>query len=321
MSDCSEKGVVMVTATSKRKKELHFGDKLFSCVVYAILFFAAFICVYPIWFTIISSISDATAVYNGDVRWLPSMLTIEAYQMVLQNNAIWVGYLNTIFYTVVGTMFNLFLTIPSAYALSKKRMFGHGFLTTLFIIPMYFGGGLIPTYILMKNLLLLDTRWIMVICAGLSIYNMIVTRTYFQNSVPESLYEAARIDGSSEIGIFFRIAVPLSMPVIAVIALYYASSHWNGYFNAMIYLTNNDLKPLQLVLQRILIYSESAYDQIAASGEDVSAEHMQQLLHQAHLATTMKYALVFIASAPMLAIYPFVQKYFVKGVMIGSVKG
>ena len=223
-------------------------------------------------------------------------------------------------YTVFGTLFNLLLTIPAAYAMSKKRMLGRGFLSTLFLIPMYVGGGMIPTYILMSNLKLLDTRWILVISGGLSIYNMIVTRTYFQTSIPESLYEAARIDGSSELGIFFRIAIPLSMPVIAVIALYYASGHWNGYFNAMIYLTRNDLKPLQLVLRRILINSESAYDQAAAM-EDADAEYLKFLMHQAHLAVTMKYSLVFIASAPMLCIYPFVQKFFVKGVMIGSVKG
>ncbi|MBQ3080155.1 MAG: carbohydrate ABC transporter permease [Clostridia bacterium] len=311
----------MAQTVIKRRKEIHLGEKTFMFFIYAGLFLAAFICVYPIWFTIISSISDATAVYNGDVRWVPSMMTIEAYQKVFQNKDVWMGYVNTIFYTVLGTIFNLLLTIPSAYALSKKRMLGHGFLTTLYIIPMYVGGGLIPTYILMKNLNLLDTRWILVVSGGLSIYNMIVTRTYFQTSVPESLYEAARIDGSSEIGIFVRIAIPLSMPVIAVIALYYASGHWNSYFNAMIYLTDNNLKPLQLVLQRILIYSQSAYDQVSASGADVDAEYMNELLHQAHLAVTMKYALVFIASAPMLAIYPFVQKYFVKGVMIGSVKG
>jgi len=310
----------MITA-GKRKKEIYWGDRIFDIIVYAILIFAAFICIYPIWFTIISSVSDATDVYNGGVRWLPKNFTIEAYQMVMQNDDIWMGYANTILYTVAGTLFNLFLTIPCAYAMSKKQMFGHGLFTTLFIIPMYFGGGLIPTYILMKSLGLLDTRWILIISGGLSIYNMIVTRTYFQNSVPESLYEAARIDGCSEIGIFVKIAVPLSMPVIAVIALYYASAHWNGYFSAMIYLTNNDYKPLQLVLRRILIQSEAAYDQVAASGQDVDADYMKELLRQAHLALTMKYSLVFIASAPMLVIYPFVQKYFVKGVMIGSVKG
>lgn len=303
-----------------RQKKLHIGEKLFTFVLYFLLFFAAFICVYPIWFTIISSISDADDVYSGLVRWLPMKPNLESYALVFHNQEIWMGYLNTIFYTVFGTLFNLLLTIPAAYAMSKKRMLGRGFLSTLFLIPMYVGGGMIPTYILMTNLKLLDTRWILVISGGLSIYNMIVTRTYFQTSIPESLYEAARIDGSSELGIFFRIAIPLSMPVIAVIALYYASGHWNGYFNAMIYLTRNDLKPLQLVLRRILINSESAYDQAAAM-EDADAEYLKFLMHQAHLAVTMKYSLVFIASAPMLCIYPFVQKFFVKGVMIGSVKG
>ena len=304
----------------KAEKKLHLGDSIFTFFLYFLLFFAAFICIYPIWFTIISSVSDADAVYNGSVRWLPVKPNFESYALVFQNNEIWLGYLNTIIYTVLGTLFNLILTVPAAYALSKKKMLGRGFLSTVFLIPMYVGGGMIPTYILMRNLQLLDTRWIMIISGGLSIYNMIVTRTYFQTSIPESLYEAASMDGSSELGTFFRIAIPLSMPVIAVIALYYASGHWNGYFNAMIYLTKNELKPLQLILRRILINSESAYDQAAAM-EDADAEYLEFLLHQAHLAATMKYSLVFIASAPMLCIYPFVQKYFVKGVMIGSVKG
>ena len=305
-----------------RTKEFHLGEKLFTFFLYFFLLLAAFICLYPLWFTVISSISDADAVYTGQVRWIPQAITMEAYSLVFRNNEIWTGYLNTIIYTVAGTAFNLFLTIPAAYAMSKKRMLGHGILTTVYLIPMYFGGGLIPTYILMNSLGLLDTRWILIINGGLSIYNMIVTRTYFQSSIPESLYEAASIDGSTEIGTFFRIAIPLSMPVIAVIALYYASGHWNSYFDAMIYLTKNDLKPLQLVLRRILIESQAAYDKVTAAGEmDVDADYLKNLLHQAHLAVTMKYSLVFIASAPMLAIYPFVQKYFVKGVMIGSVKG
>ena len=311
---------VKTSVKTNGSREYGKGERLFMGIVYALLIFGAFICVYPIWFTIISSISDADVVYNGTVRWLPARLTTEAYSLVFTNQDIWMGYLNTIIYTFFGTLFDLVLTIPCAYALSKKQMLGHGLLTTIFIIPMYVGGGLIPTYILVKGLGLLDTRVILIILGGLSIYNMIVTRTYFSGSIPESLYEAARIDGDSEIGIFFRIALPLSMPVVAVIALYYASGHWNGYFNAMIYITDNKLKPLQIVLRRILIESQSAYDK-ATLQEDVDAEYLAKLLHEAHLAVTMKYALVFIASAPMLILYPFVQKYFVKGVMIGSVKG
>ena len=180
-----------------KTKEFHLGEKLFSFFLYFFLILAAFICLYPLWFTVISSISDADAVYNGQVRWIPQAITMEAYTLIFRNNEIWTGYLNTIIYTVAGTAFNLFLTIPAAYALSKKRMLGHGILTTIYLIPMYVGGGLIPTYILMNSLGLLDTRWILIISGGLSIYNMIVTRTYFQASIPESLYEAASIDGST----------------------------------------------------------------------------------------------------------------------------
>ena len=293
---------------------------VFDTIVNLVMIFTLLVCFLPFVYMAALSFSSSKAIINNQVLFWPVGFNLDAYKQIFTYPNFFRAYGNTIFYTVFGTLFNLLLTIPAAYAMSKKRMLGRGFLSTLFLIPMYVGGGMIPTYILMTNLKLLDTRWILVISGGLSIYNMIVTRTYFQTSIPESLYEAARIDGSSELGIFFRIAIPLSMPVIAVIALYYASGHWNGYFNAMIYLTRNDLKPLQLVLRRILINSESAYDQAAAM-EDADAEYLKFLIHQAHLAVTMKYSLVFIASAPMLCIYPFVQKFFVKGVMIGSIKG
>ena len=191
---------------------------------------------------------------------------------------------------------------------------------TLFIITMYFGGGMIPTYILFQKLNLINTPWIMIINGGLSVYNVVVTRTYFQNNIPESLFEAARIDGASEFRIFLKLVLPLSASILAVITLYYAVGHWSSYFSAMIYITDMDLHPLQVVLRRILILNESAY-QDALLSADATAEMLQSAEKQAHLATTMKYALVFIASAPVLAIYPFIQKYFVKGMMIGSLKG
>ena len=310
----------MAHIVNKHELRGSLGENVFSAIVYILLLFAVFICLYPLWFTVISSFSDADAVYSGGVRWLPRQITGEAYQLVFTNDDVWRGYANSIFYTFFGTLFNLFLTVPAAYALSKKSMLGHGLLTTVFLIPMYLSGGLIPGYLLLKNLGVLDTRLVLIIVSGLSIYNMIVTRTYFSSSIPDSLYEAARIDGASEIRIFAIIALPLSMPVVAVIGLYYASAHWNSYFDAMIYLTDNSLKPLQSVLQRILINSQSAYEQAAIAG-DADDAYLQKLLHQAHLAVTMKYSLVFIASAPMLILYPFIQKYFVKGVMVGSVKG
>ena len=304
----------------KRKKWASYslGDKIFLIITYALLLLIAFVCLYPMYFTIIASFSDAYAVYRGDIAWWPVKFTTEAYELVFTNRMIWRGYANSIFYTVAGTLFNLFLTIPTAYALSKKRMYGRSVLMTLFIITMYFGGGMIPTYMLFKNLNLINTRWILILNGGLSVYNVVVTRTYFQNNIPESLFEAARIDGSSEFGIFFKIVIPLSAPIIAVIALYYAVGHWSSYFSAMIYISNVDLQPLQVVLRKILILNETAFEDAMASG---NVEAIENAAKQAYLAVTMKYSLVFIASAPMLIIYPFVQKFFVKGIMVGSLKG
>ena len=296
-----------------------WGDRIFLTVVYGTLILITLICFYPLYYTVIASVSDAYDLYRGKVSILPSGFTLEAYQMVLQNDDIWRGYANTIFYTVTGTLFNLFLTIPAAYALSKKRMLGRGFLMTVFLITMYFGGGMIPTYIMMDKLELINTRWILIISGGISVYNTIVTRTFFQNNIPETLYEAARIDGANEFRVFGQLALPLSKPIIAVMTLYYAVSHWNSYFNALIYVQDQDKHPLQMVLRKILILNEQAFT--AALESDLDTSILLDLAHKAYLATTMKYALVFIASAPMLILYPFIQKHFVKGIMVGSVKG
>ncbi len=294
------------------------GDKIFLFIVYAVILLIVCLCLYPLYLTVIASISDPYDVYRGRVNLLPHGFTLDAYKLVFTNKAIWRGYGNTILYTVVGTMFNLFLTIPSAYALSKKRMYGRGVLSTIFLITMYFGGGMVPTYILFKNLGLINTRLILMINGGVSVYNVIVTRTYFQSNIPETLFEAARIDGANEFLVFFKLVIPLSAPIIAVITLYYAVGHWGSYFSAMIYTYDQSLQPLQLVLRKILILNESAYTDAMGSGD---AELIADAAKRAYTALTMKYALVFIASAPMLVAYPFVQKYFVKGVMVGSLKG
>ena len=304
----------------KRKKWKYYsaGDKIFLIIVYLLLFLIAFLCLYPLYFTVIASVSDPASVFSGKVSWFPYQFSLKSYELVFRNTAIWRGYANSVFYTVVGTIFNLVLTIPAAYALSKKEMFGRSVLMFVFVFTMYFGGGLIPTYLLFKSLNLINTRWILILNGGVSVYNIIVTRTYFQNNIPESLPEAARIDGASEIGIFFRIALPLSTPIIAVITLYYAVAHWSSYFPAMIYTSNVQLQPLQLVLRNILIMNQTIILDAIEGGDEALINDMEQ---RAYIVLTMKYALVFIASAPMLIAYPFVQKYFVKGIMIGSVKG
>lgn len=291
----------------------------FDVVNISLILLLTFIAAYPIYYTIVASFSDYLAVATGQVSFWPVGFQTTAYEAVFQNKDIWIGYRNTILYTVLGTAFNLILTIPTAYVMSKKQMFGHGPITWFFLITMYFSGGMIPTYLLYKNLGLINNPMVMVLTGGISIYNMIVTRTYFTNTVPDSLYEAGRIDGSSEFGLFFRIALPLSMPIIAVMALYYAVGHWNSYFNAMIYLTKRQYQPLSLVLRRILIQNESALSEDLLANLDPSL--LADMSRKANMAVVMKYALVLISSAPMLIAYPFVQKYFVKGMMIGSVKG
>ena len=253
----------------------------------------------------------------GKVFLKPSGFTLEAYRNVFENRKIWVGYRNTVFYTLFGTLLNLGLTLPTAYVLSKKQLMGRTFFSWYFLIPMYFGGGLIPTYLLVKSLRLINTPVVIVIMGGLSIYNMIVTRTYFTNSIPEELYESARIDGANEFVGFFRIALPLAAPIIAVMTLYYGVARWNDYYTALIYVSKARYQPLQLVLRSILIMNESAL----VDAGNLSSEEMELMARRAYMAEAMKYSIIFIASAPLLAAYPFVQKYFVRGIMIGSLKG
>lgn len=297
-----------------RKKKIHLFDAanvLFMLVLMVIM-------LYPMYFTVIASLSEPAAVAKGEITLLPKNFTLEAYQYVLKYNKIWVGYANTIINTVLGTLFSLFLTIPAAYVLSKKYLPRRKIFTLFFMICMYFSGGMVPTYLLIKQLGLLDTRAVLILLGGLSIYNLIVTRSFFENSIPESLYEAAHIDGAGEIKSFFSIALPLAKPILAVMILYYAVSRWNNYFDALLYIKDEALLPLQNVLRSVLIVNQQ--DLTADMINQLSAEEMMDFAKRSQIAYTMRYAVVFIASAPLLAIYPFIQKYFVKGVMIGAVK-
>lgn len=230
---------------------------------------------------------------------------------------IWTGYRNTLLYTFVGTAYNLTLLIPASYALSKKEMKLRGPLMMMFVFTMYFGGGMIPTYMNLKRLGLINSRWVLILPGAFSVYNMIITRTFFASNFSESLAEAARIDGAGEIRIFFQLALPLSSAIIAVMALYHAVGHWNSYFNALLYLNDAGKYPLQLVLRQVLLLNSA----INIDTASMSTEEIMDLVRRQKLAETMKYAVIFIANAPVLAMYPFVQKYFTKGVMIGSVKG
>ena len=294
-------------------------DYVFDAVNILLVTVIILIMAYPLYFTVIASFSEPYDVVSGKVIFVPSGFTLEAYEYIINDSRIWIGYRNSIIYTVFGTLFNLFLTIPCGYSLSKKENPWKKFLSFYFLFSMYFGGGLIPSYLLMKSLNLLNQPYTLIIVSGLSVYNMIITRVFFQNSIPEEIYESARIDGANDLRCFTAIGLPLSKPIIAVMALYYGVAHWNSFFNALIYVSKTSYQPLQMVLRSILLLNESALATLDMDAADY--DMILEMTHRSYVAQAMKYALIIIASAPLLVAYPFVQKYFVKGVMIGSVKG
>ena len=291
--------------------------ELFDLVNYIILSTIFLVVIFPLLFTIAASFSDPVAVASGQIWFWPKGFTVEAYRNVFSNRVIWTGYANSIVYMVSGTALNLAVTITCAFALSRSKLRGRNLIMGLFVFTMFFSGGMIPSYILMVRLDLIDTRWAMILPGAMSVWNMIITRTYYQASIPEELYDAAKIDGCSDLGIFARIALPLSTPIIAVIGLFYGVSHWNSFFNALIYLRSEALYPLQLVLRNILLLNQ----QLLMDLESIPAEQFEWYARQAMMAEVIKYALIFVASAPVLIAYPFVQRHFVKGVMIGAIKG
>lgn len=289
-------------------KRLTAGDRIFLIVDYIILLFVMIITLYPFIYVVSASISDPGALARGEVWLLPKGFSLDAYRRVFDNPQIWNSYYNTIWYVVVGTAINLFMTIITAYPLSRKSFSGRSTIMMLIAFTMFFGGGMVPTYLLIKELGLLNTRWAIVLPGAISTWNLIIMRTFFE-SIPESLQEAAIIDGCNDISILARIVLPLSMPVIAVMVLFYAVAHWNSYFNALLYLNDQKLYPLQMVLRQILIQLEG--------------NEMIQDLTEGREATsqTVRYATIIVAIVPIICVYPFLQKYFVKGVMIGAIKG
>ena len=285
------------------------GSVFYYALTGAILILLAFIVIYPLYFIIIASISDPDAVLAGRVYLYPENITLSGFSKILNVSSVWKGYLNTIIYTVLTVIISLLVTITAGWSLSRKNLPFRKFFMVYFIIPMFFGGGLIPFYNVMSGLHLINTIWAIIIPAVLSVWNLFMTKTFFESSIPNSLIEAAKIDGAGHFRTFLVIVIPLAKPIIAVMALYYAIGQWNSYFNAMIFLQNEKLYPLQLVLKEILIATEST---VGGSGETI--------LEQYRLATQIKYVSVIVSSIPVLMLYPFVQKYFEQGVMIGSLK-
>jgi putative aldouronate transport system permease protein len=290
-------------------------DKLFIWANSLFLILVCAIVIYPLLYVISASISDPIAVNSGRMWLFPIDISFEGYERVFQNDDIWRGYRNTLLITALGTAIHLIVLLPCAYALSRSDLSGRTFIMLLFLFTMFFQGGLIPTFLVVKQLGMVNTVWALVVPNAVGVWAIIVTRTFFQMNVPKELQEASQMDGCTDFGLFFRIVLPLSVPIIAVMALFNAVGHWNQYFNALLYLNDRNLFPLQLVLREILVQQQMSA-QMLMTGDD-----LELFAQQARIADIIKYAVMIVSSLPLLIAYPFVQKYFVKGVLIGSVKG
>lgn len=294
-------------------KKTGLSDKGFDILNKIFLSLLVLIIVYPLIFVISASISDPLAVSSGKMWLWPVDITFEGYKRILEDGSIWLGYRNTILYTTIGTLIHLVILLPCAYALSRKELIGRKYILWIILFTMMFSGGLIPTFLVIKNLGMLDTMWALVIPGVVGAWSILVARAFFQQSIPDQLVEAAKIDGGSDIYIFTRIVLPLSLPIIAVMALFHAVNLWNQYFNALIYLSDREKFPLQLILREILVVNQMQL------GEG-SGEQTESLVQQVRTAGLIKYAVIIVSSLPLLIAYPFVQRFFVQGVLIGSIK-
>ena len=292
------------------------GDRIFLVCVYIFVTLALIVTLYPLIYILSASMSDPAAVRTGRMVLWPVDVTLQGYRVILQNASLWRGYYNTIIYTVVGTSINLLLTIPAGYVLSRDDFQLKGFVTKMMVITMFISGGMIPTYILVNNLGITNTMWALVLPGAASVYNIVITRVFMSTTIPDELTEAAVMDGANNFKIFTAVVLPLSKPIIAVMALFYGIGHWNNFFNALLYLDDRSLYPLQMVLREILVLQDLASNPDVISEEQALYAHSQQ-----QLAAVMKYGVMVVATAPVIMVYTFLQKYFVKGVMLGSIKG
>ncbi len=290
------------------------SDRLFALLNYGILGVAFLLVSYPLLYILSASFSSTSAVIAGEVWLFPVRPSLAGYEAVFANRYIVSGYGNTIFYAVSGTLVNLIVTTLAAYPLSRKDLKTRNFFMLFFAVTMFFHGGLIPTYLLINRLGLLNTRWVMILPPALNVWNMIIMRTFFEHTISKELLDAAQIDGCSDIGFLTRVVLPLSGAIIAVMTLFYAVFHWNAFFHAFIYLSDRKYYPLQLILREILILSQIDVSQMASA----SVEELEKMQG---LKDLLKYSLIVVASVSVLIMYPFIQKHFVQGVMIGSIKG
>ena len=296
----------------RKFKNYSLNDKIFYIIITAILTFFFIAVLYPCIFVLSASFSSGVAVQSGKVILFPVDLSIEGYRAVFNTSTVWTGFINSLFYTVVGTTINLVMTLTAAYCLSRRDLPGRNGIMLLFTFTMFFSGGMIPSYMMVQSLGILNTRWALLLPGAIGVYNLIVARTFIINSIPLELLEASQMDGCSDVMYYLKVVIPLSKAIIAVLVLFYGVGHWNAYFNAMIYLHDKSLYPLTLFLREILMASQ-------IDPSTVQDPELQARL--AEMAGAIKYSLIVVSMVPVLIIYPFVQKYFVKGVMIGAVKG
>ena len=288
------------------------GDVIFDSINTVVMVVVMAVILYPLYFIVIASFSNPDLVSAGRVWILPRGITWDGYRRIINHRMIWTGYANTIYYTVVGTAINMLLTIPAAYALSRRDFLGRDVIMMGISFTMFFAGGLIPLYLLVRSLGILNTRWAMVLPNAVLVWNLIVARTFFQQSIPDELLEAARMDGCTNRRFFVSVVLPLSPAILAVMLLFYAVGHWNAFFQALIFLRNERFYPLQLVLRDILISAQS---------QEAMMDDVRAIQEQMRIADSIKYGSIIVASVPVLILYPFLQRFFVRGVMIGAIKG
>lgn len=299
--------------TIQRHNRQTRADRLFNLVNGLFMALVVLLMAYPLYFILIASFSDPTQVNAGRVILFPRDIMFDGFRAIFKDTKIWMGYRNTITYAVLGTILNVSLTLTAGYSLSRKELMGRKLIMKLLTFTMFFNGGMIPNYLLVAGLGLKDTLWAMILPNAVSVWNLIIARTYLSTNIPDELFEAASMDGCGTIRFFFRIVLPLSSALTAVMVLFYAVAHWNAFFNALIYLESSAKYPLQLVLRNILLINQSGDSSMLADAED--------LVLRQKLSDLLKYGVIVVSTLPVLCIYPFVQKYFVKGVMIGAVKG
>jgi len=292
-----------------------FEDKVFDAISFAVLTLIFVIVAYPLYFIIIASISDPIKVAGGQVTLYPRGFTWDGYKEVFRNTGVMRGFFNSIYYTILGVIINLAVTLPTAYGLSRNDVYGRKAISIFYIITMFVSGGLVPTYLVVKSLGMVNTVWALVIPGALSVYNMMVARTFFKTNIQVEMWEAARMDGCSNTAFFFRIVLPLSGAIIAILVLWYGVGHWNSYFSALVYIMDREKYPLQMELRNILILNNQVPIN-AMTGDQLMERNRLEALRE-----TLKYSLIIIASLPVMALYPFIQRHFVKGVTVGSLKG